>query len=59
VNHQKIYDSFHDDMDTATTQEMRSLHDLCQEGKFVRGAGVEFVLAVETVCDERGIDEGS
>lgn len=57
MNHKQIFDSFHHDMDTATTGEMRCLHDLCHEGVFVREAGVEFVLAVETVCDERGIAE--
>jgi hypothetical protein len=55
----QIYNAFHDEVNGASTLEIRSLHDLCHDGVFCREAGVEFILAVETVCEERGIDEGS
>jgi hypothetical protein len=55
MNGKMIYDSFHDEVDTASTMEIRCLHDLCHEGVFAREAGVEFVLAVENVAVERGI----
>lgn len=56
MNGKQIYDSFHTEVDSATTQEIRCLSDLCHEGVFAREAGTEFVLAVEDVRVERGID---
>lgn len=57
MNKQQQYQKFHDQVETANTQELICLHDLCHEGVFAREAGVEFVLAVETVCEERGVNE--
>lgn len=59
MNNRQITQEFHDEMDGASTQEIKGLRDLCHEGSFAREAGVEFVTAVDTVCEERGISEGS
>jgi hypothetical protein len=57
MNRHQIYESFHNDMENADTQEIRCLHDLVHDGCFTREAGVEFVLAVEKVAEERGVSE--
>jgi hypothetical protein len=57
MNTHQQFEKFHDDVNSADTQELTCLHDLCHEGVFACEAGVEFVLAVETVAKERGIDE--
>lgn len=59
MNRHQIYNSFHDQLESADTQEIECLHDLCDDGSFRREAGTEFVLAVDAVHEEKGMSHGS
>jgi hypothetical protein len=54
MNLKQLYQEFHDEVQTADTQEIRCLHDLCHEGVFAKEAGPEFIHAVDDVYEERG-----
>jgi hypothetical protein len=55
MNRHQIFDSFHNQLENADTQEIECLHDLCDDGSFRREAGTEFILAVDAVAEERGV----
>jgi hypothetical protein len=49
----EIMNKFHDELITADSEQLETLHSLAEDGEFIREAGPEFVLAIQEVWTER------